>query len=170
MSGRRCRVSEINISCVKTSSHPPHGSCDGRPYLERIVGFHRKASEPVRITASEFKAKAKSEHDLQVEIVRWCEGDGEHLVRGRFFAVPNGGYRSKRTAARLKAEGLRPGVPDMIFFRQSETLWIEVKNGEKGKLSGLQKEFIELLERNLHDVSVVRSLDEAILAITHFYL
>jgi hypothetical protein len=31
------------------------------------------------------------------------------------YAVPNGGYRSKRTAGRLKAEGLRAGVPDLVL-------------------------------------------------------
>ena len=163
-------MTEINISCDKTSSHAPHGSCDGRPYLERIVGFHRKATEPVRVTASKFKAKAKSEHDLQVEIVRWCEGVGKQLVQGRFFAVPNGGYRTKTTAAKLKAEGVRSGVPDMIFFGPSgRVLWIEVKLGEEGKLSPHQRAFIERLEDNGHDVLVIRGLEPFITTMEVFY-
>lgn len=31
------------------------------------------------------------------------------------FAVPNGGQRSAISGARLKAEGVKPGVPDIIF-------------------------------------------------------
>lgn len=30
------------------------------------------------------------------------------------FAIPNGGLRDKVTAARLKAEGVKPGVPDIF--------------------------------------------------------
>ena len=32
-----------------------------------------------------------------------------------FFAVPNGGKRAKRTAITLKAEGVSPGVPDLLI-------------------------------------------------------
>jgi hypothetical protein len=171
MSGRRCRVSEVNISCVKHSSHPPHGSCDGRPYLERIVGFHRKVSQPVRITASEFKAKAKSEHDLQVEICRWCDTVGSPRIQGRYFAVPNGGYRTKRTAAKLKAEGVRSGVPDMIFFGAfGRVLWVEVKRGKAGRLSESQLDFCAELSANGHTVVVVRDLEDFIQKISGFYL
>lgn len=164
-------MAEINISCDKTTSHKPHGSCDGRPYLERIVGFHKRAkTEPVRVTASEFKAKAKSEHDLQVEICRWCEGFGQYLVKGRFFAVPNGGYRTKATAAKLKAEGLRPGVPDMIFFGpHGRVLWVEVKRGKAGRLSEAQVNFSVELQTNGHTVVVVRDLDGFVEKIRSFY-
>ena len=31
------------------------------------------------------------------------------------FHVPNGGARSKATAGRLKAEGVKPGVPDLCL-------------------------------------------------------
>lgn len=166
-------MTEINISCDKTTSHAPHGSCDGRPYLERIVGFHRRATEPVRITASEFKAKtkAKSEHDLQVEICQWCDTIGSPKVRGRYFAVPNGGYRTKRTAAKLKAEGVRSGVPDMIFFGSfGRVLWVEVKRGKAGRLSESQLHFCASLSDNGHRVVVVRDLDGFVEIITDFYL
>ena len=31
------------------------------------------------------------------------------------FAIPNGGHRHKAVAAKLKAEGVRPGVPDLCL-------------------------------------------------------
>ena len=40
-----------------------------------------------------------SEHDEQVAVVEWCDLNGIPV-----FAIPNGGMRHKRTAARLKAE------------------------------------------------------------------
>lgn len=57
--------------------------------------------------------------------------DLEHIEQSLFFqmiavdhrlrnilitAVPNGGYRHPATAARLKAEGVSPGVPDVLVF------------------------------------------------------
>lgn len=31
------------------------------------------------------------------------------------FAIPNGGQRNKATAGKLKAEGVKPGVPDIFL-------------------------------------------------------
>jgi hypothetical protein len=55
------------------------------------------------------------------------------------FAIPNGGLRSKATAGKMKAEGVRSGVPDLFLaFVQAEDwttehvwpgLWIEMKVG-----------------------------------------
>ena len=48
------------------------------------------------------------------------------------FAVPNGGYRTKATAGRLKAEGVRSGVWDIfvpVQMGQHCGLWIEMKVG-----------------------------------------
>lgn len=33
----------------------------------------------------------------------------------RLFAIPNGGQRDKITAGKLKAEGVKPGVPDILL-------------------------------------------------------
>ncbi|NDY89755.1 VRR-NUC domain-containing protein [Ideonella livida] len=51
------------------------------------------------------------EHAMQAAFVRWtsvCRIPEIELSH----AVPNGGQRSKATAGRLKAEGVKPGVPD----------------------------------------------------------
>ena len=70
---------------------------------------------------------------------------GEHLTQRAYFdwarldpvarcafAVPNGGHRSKATAGRLKAEGVRAGVLDICLPKprgDSHGLWIEFKFG-----------------------------------------
>ena len=52
------------------------------------------------------------EHDEQAALFRRIDA---HPVWAELpiYAVPNGGYRTKATAAKLKAEGVRAGVPDI---------------------------------------------------------
>jgi hypothetical protein len=38
-----------------------------------------------------------------------------HPVARRIFAIPNGGLRTKIQGAILKAEGVRPGIPDLML-------------------------------------------------------
>jgi len=61
------------------------------------------------------------------------------------FHIPNGGKRSIKTAIRLKAEGVVPGVPDL--FIPSWYCFIEMKRVNGGSLSEAQKGVIEYLER-----------------------
>lgn len=55
-----------------------------------------------------------------------------HPIAKRAFAVPNGGARSKPTAAILKAEGVLAGVSDVMLpfpAGGAHGLWIEFKHG-----------------------------------------
>jgi hypothetical protein len=128
-----------------------------------------------RITAKAFAAKhsrkpAKSEHCLQRSVVKWCNGLGKNLVQGRFFAVPNGGARDIITASKLKAEGVRPGIPDLVFYGPDKSiLWLELKNGTAGKLSASQVEVHRDLYHAGHTVIVGRTFAECVTEITNFY-
>lgn len=67
------------------------------------------------------------------------------------FSIPNGGYRNKREAARLKREGLKSGVPDVFIAYPSGTyhgLFIEFKRMKSSKVSDSQKEYLKLLSDN----------------------
>lgn len=57
-----------------------------------------------------------TEHDEQVKLFAWARAfqEQEPLLR-LLFAVPNGGARHPAVAAKLKAEGVRAGVPDCIL-------------------------------------------------------
>lgn len=63
-------------------------------------------------------AKSGTEHAHQRAFFAWL---GRMYYLGRFplahmaFAVPNGGKREAATAGRLKAEGVKSGVPDVVF-------------------------------------------------------
>lgn len=84
----------------------------------------------------------QAEHLLQVACVRWFRYTYPQFKKN-LFAVPNGGMRSKRTAALLKKEGTLAGVSDLILALPTKThhaLFIEMK--VKGNYpSTAQKEF-----------------------------
>ena len=61
---------------------------------------------------------SEEEHHLQCECVRYFNLRYPHL-KGRLFAVPNGGRRDAITGAKLKAEGVVPGVSDLILLKSN---------------------------------------------------
>lgn len=82
-----------------------------------------------------------SEHQEQAAFVQWM---AMQYPKVRLFAIPNGGQRNAIVAAKLKAEGVSPGVPD-IYVPEWST-FIEMKRRTGGKLSKHQKEWIAYLE------------------------
>lgn len=97
-----------------------------------------------------------TEHEEQREVVRWFRATFPGI---RIFAIPNGGARSIATAARLKAEGVSRGVPDL--FIPAWLLWIEMKRTKGGSVSAEQKDWIKYLEMYGHRVIVCRGADDA---------
>lgn len=96
------------------------------------------------------------EHQEQVRLVTWLETKHpEHRV----FAVPNGGKRSKIAAMKLKAEGVRSGVPDL--FIPSLKLFIEMKKPVGGTVSKNQKEWLSYLSRIGYSAEVANGFEEA---------
>lgn len=73
------------------------------------------------------------EHLSQAALFRWAGYQTKRLPElSLLFAIPNGGMRSKATAAKLKAEGVKPGVPDIclpVARGEYHSLWIEMKAG-----------------------------------------
>lgn len=94
------------------------------------------------------------EHAEQIALCRWMD-----MQRIRYFAIPNGGARDVVTGARLKAEGVKPGVPDL--FIPSLGLFIELKRRSGGTLSQEQREWMEYLRLINYRVAVCRGWDEA---------
>ena len=85
-------------------------------------------------------------------------------VRNFIYAVPNGGFRSKRTASVLKAEGVKRGIPDLHCFvavHPYHSLYIEMKT-ETGDLTESQKSVIPMLRREGHKVLICRSEEQAL--------
>ena len=103
------------------------------------------------------------EHRLQCACVRWFRlAYPKH--RHNLFAVPNGGYRTPATAAKIKAEGALPGVSDLILLIARggyHGLLFEMKT-DKGRQSEAQREWQRLIEADGYKYVVVRSIEEFI--------
>jgi hypothetical protein len=88
-------------------------------------------------------------------------------------AVPNGGKRSAREAALMKAEGVEAGVPDWLCFAPGVGggcigLAIEFKSPTgKGRVSENQKRWHELLRNVGWRVEIVTTADEAWRVVTN---
>lgn len=108
-------------------------------------------------------------HEGTIPALRWC------------FAVPNGGKRGMLTAKKLKAEGVRAGVPDLLlplpkFYPRSDPrrpggqafgehiiahgCWIEMKTAA-GRVSPEQRDWHAYLTRVGYAVHVCYSASEA---------
>lgn len=85
-----------------------------------------------------------SEHIEQVRLVNWFRNnfkEPDYII----FAVPNGGTRGAREAVRLKQEGVKAGVSDIIILTHGKTIFLEMKKVNT-KPSPKQKEFHKNLE------------------------
>lgn len=81
----------------------------------------------------------------QEALFRWAAWMESRLPELRLlFHIPNGGRRDSREAARLKAQGVKPGVPDLflpVARHGYHGLWIELKVS-RGKASANQCQWI----------------------------
>lgn len=94
-------------------------------------------------------APARTEHVEQREFVSWFRKTYPSV---RILAIPNGSQRSRTTGARLKAEGVVAGVPDLLV--PAWNLWIEMKRADGGSVSTQQKDWHRYLESIDHTVIV----------------
>lgn len=119
-------------------------------------------------TSSQGRHRNDEEHRIQERCVKWFNATYPQYV-GRLFAVPNGGRRDKRTAAKLKSEGVVAGVADMVMLisnRYYATLLIEMKT-RTGRQSQSQKEWQKKVEGDSKYV-VCRSLDDFKAEVTQY--
>ena len=124
-----------------------------------------------------------SESNLQKAVARIIDASG--LL---WCHVPNGGQRSITTASRLKAEGTKRGVPDVLIFASPEAegddvdkhmadlrgyrpvgLAVELKDGKKNVVSAAQKRWMERLRECGWRAEVCRNVDEVIALLAECY-
>ena len=107
------------------------------------------------------KHKGDEEHQLQVGCVNWFRLQYPNM-RHNLFAVPNGSMRDVIIGAKLKAEGVLPGVADLILLKPNSkygALLIEMKTA-KGKQSERQIEWQQLIEQDGYKYIVCRSIND----------
>lgn len=105
---------------------------------------------------SEARRRQHLEDDLQESVctfLKWALP-----ANATFWAVPNGGRRHSREAARMVRLGVRAGVPDLHVVYLGTLYCLELKS-PKGTLSDVQAQFIEKLGDCGVSTAVVRSVE-----------
>ena len=99
----------------------------------------------VGVSRANITMKIPTEHEEQVMLIKWFDLQYPEL-RGRLAACPNGGQRNVIVAAKLKAEGVRPGYPDLNLLvprHGFSGLFIELKRQKGGNLTAEQADWLE---------------------------
>lgn len=108
------------------------------------------------------------ESNEQKTFIEWCRWN--KYPYDRIYAVENERKANPQQGARRKAMGIKAGVPDLFLpiARQGyHALYIEMKSS-KGRLTELQRKFIEEVTAEGYKAVCCYSADEAIKAITEY--
>lgn len=101
----------------------------------------------------------------QINLFRWADWQmGAHPELKWLYHVPNGGLRSKATAGRLKAEGVKAGVPDVclpIPRGAYHGLYIEMKRLKGNGTTGDQDDWLEFLQSQRYFIAVCKGWEAA---------
>lgn len=116
------------------------------------------------------KLAVPTEHDEQKAVVKWFDLQYPAL-RGRLAAVPNGGQRHPAVAAKLKAEGVRKGYPDLqllVPHNGHHGLIIEMKRIRVSRIEPEQLEWLEWFAAMGYRAVVCKGFEAAKSVITDY--
>lgn len=105
--------------------------------------------------------KIPTEHEEQVQLFAWAAWHPELRL---MHAIPNGGKRDVRTGVRLKAEGVKAGVPDILLpvpRGGKHGLYIELKRRKGGRVSPEQAAWMDALAREGYACAVCHGWEAA---------
>lgn len=116
-------------------------------------------------------AKSGSEDGMQMALFCWAASSGIPELK-RMFHIPNGGSRHIAEASKLKAMGVKPGVPD-IFLPIGRSgfkgLWIELKRPKpKGIVSDEQEDWLAFLSGEGYATRVCFGWEEAMYCLLEY--
>lgn len=113
----------------------------------------------------------RTEENEQIALFEWAAWAEKQIPALRWlYHVPNGGARHKAVAAKLKAAGVKRGVPDLCLAVPSggyHGMYIELKVG-KNKPTQMQQEWIAHMQNVGYCAVVCYGADEAICAIKRY--
>ena len=144
--------------------HPEKRARYEQQFVKQLPPKRNRLRRPV-----DGRLAGPTEHQEQCAVISWWALAHRNYALPQFalFAVPNGGARDVITGARLKAEGVRRGTPDLILAAPRSGfhgLFLELKVGSN-QPSPEQKEFIAHLEASGYSAAVYWSSEDAIKAI-----
>lgn len=112
----------------------------------------------------EKKIMTPTEHEEQCTLFEWAEVCVHKDKLKTMFAIPNGGERNIVVAAKLKKEGVKAGVPDILLPYPNggyNGLFIEMKRREGGRILKKQREWLRNLTENGYVCVIARGFEEA---------
>ena len=114
--------------------------------------------------------RVPTEAEEQGALLQWCAWhEREHPELALLFAIPNGELRHPAIAKRLKAQGVKAGVPDLMLpvqqwsFDRTNTcgLFIEMKRARGGRVSREQAAWHRALQLQGYRVELCHGWIEA---------
>ena len=111
-----------------------------------------------------------TESQEQKSLFEWWRAYSRHMPLVMLH-IPNGGARNAVTGARMKAEGVMAGVPDILLAAPRQGfhgLWIELKRQKGGKVSEAQEGVIARLRQAGYRVEVCKGWTAARDAIENY--
>ncbi len=138
-----------------------------RRFTDRELALYRnRQGENIPVPKERKKSIGPSESQIQQQLIRWwavfaanSNLDAEYLI-----AFPLQGQRSARNGARMKAEGMRAGTPDMFVAvprGKYHGAWLELKT-EVGRPTPAQKDMLRRLDQQGYAASVAYGYDDAV--------
>lgn len=122
--------------------------------------------------ASPESALIPSESTEQQHLFQWARMmSGAHPELALMYKITNEGRRSHANGARMVAEGMKKGVPDIclpVARGGHHGLYIELKRERNSRVTREQLEWIEALMDQGYAAAVCRGCDEAIRLIADY--
>ncbi|MCM1544793.1 MAG: VRR-NUC domain-containing protein [Ruminococcus sp.] len=110
-------------------------------------------------------AKNMKEDEEQALLFEWAElQKGKYPELKAMYHVPNEGKRSAWQGAKMKTEGLKPGVPDIclpVSRGGFHSLYIELKREKGGRLTENQRTWLDMLCKLGHYTACCHGAKEA---------
>lgn len=108
-----------------------------------------------------------TEDAIQRQVLQWSKHKryGGEALFDHIVHVPNGGHRHIATAKRMKAQGVKAGYPDLLIDIPAggyHGLRIELKRDKGGRLSDLQKTWLDRLTEQGYRAVVCAGFDATI--------
>ncbi|QRN55916.1 VRR-NUC domain-containing protein [Dyella caseinilytica] len=142
------------------------GSAPGPCREGSRVSVHSAKTRPAN------DAFVNSEDQEQILVMRWAIGQESTWPELRWLHhCPNGEQRAKSTAVKLKAMGVKSGVPDLelpVPRGGFHGLYIEMKRTEGGRLSKEQREWRDHLTASGYEWAMCEGHVEAIAVISDY--
>jgi len=114
----------------------------------------------------------------QAALMMWLRGEAHRgtavaPAHDNTYAVPNGGSRHGKEAGKMKAQGVRAGVSDLVIAVPRggyHGLYLELKATppHDSALSPLQREWLAQMESAGYCAALARGIDEARAVITEY--